>query len=97
MNIIEQTIKTLEEYLHEETWRYTEPPLGKKECELFLKLLKEPEKVEEKPKGRWRKIYLPLPLSDSAKKAYRCSECNLTYDVDTHYCPNCGADMRGEE
>ena len=26
---------------------------------------------------------------------YRCSECSTTWDADTNYCPNCGADMRG--
>lgn len=26
---------------------------------------------------------------------YRCSECHLTYEVDTNYCPNCGAKMDG--
>lgn len=39
-NFIKRTIKNLEEYLHNEMWRYTEPPLGKEECELFLNLLK---------------------------------------------------------
>ena len=33
----------------------------------------------------------------TGEKPYRCSECALTYDTDTRFCPNCGADMRGEE
>ena len=27
---------------------------------------------------------------------YRCSECNLTFDAETNYCPNCGAKMDGD-
>lgn len=27
---------------------------------------------------------------------YRCSECGMTYITNTKYCPNCGADMRGD-
>lgn len=27
----------------------------------------------------------------------KCSECLTIHDVKTNYCPNCGADMRGEE
>ena len=42
-NFIKKTIKSLEEYLHHEMWRYTEPPLGREECELFLKLLTQKE------------------------------------------------------
>ncbi|MBO7734363.1 MAG: hypothetical protein J6S67_17495 [Methanobrevibacter sp.] len=53
--------------------------------------------VKERPNtGRWKKVYLPLPLSDSTREAYRCSECSLTFDSDTNYCPNCGADMNKE-
>lgn len=46
--------------------------------------------------GRWKKVYLSLPLSDSTREAYCCSECNLTFDSDTNYCPNCGANMNNE-
>lgn len=28
---------------------------------------------------------------------YRCSECKRMVDEDFRFCPNCGADMRGEQ
>lgn len=28
---------------------------------------------------------------------WRCTNCDSYYDVDTNYCPNCGADMRPKE
>lgn len=34
-------IETLEEYLNEQMYLFVEPPLGKEECEIFLKLLKQ--------------------------------------------------------
>lgn len=37
----EEIIEELEEYLNDGMYFYCEPPLGKEECELFLKLLKE--------------------------------------------------------
>ena len=62
-----EIIENLEEYLQEEMWRYTEPPLGKEECEIFLKLLKQ---KEERPKeknvsdnnvGKWIPVSEGLP------------------------------------
>lgn len=36
-----EVIEKLEEYINDGMWLYVEPPLGKEECELFLKLLKQ--------------------------------------------------------
>lgn len=45
--------------------------------------------VEERPKGKW--IKNPLQgLKD-------CSVCHYVSIEPKNYCPNCGADMRGEE
>lgn len=46
------------------------------------------EKMAEKPKGEWL--------------FHRCNKCGKGYDKNInldnyHFCPNCGADMRGEE
>lgn len=52
-------------------------------------------KALERPQGKW--------IDDSKEDSYyaNCSHCD--YQIDTHYergylnyCPNCGADMRGE-
>ncbi|MEE0968736.1 MAG: hypothetical protein U0M06_05125 [Clostridia bacterium] len=43
--------------------------------------------------GEWEKqVFI---IFDSEKVGYRCSECNTTWDTPTHYCPNCGAKMKG--
>ena len=43
--------------------------------------------------GRWIKRQL---ADEPTAFGYRCSECHLTYEVDTNYCPNCGAKMDGK-
>lgn len=44
--------------------------------------------------GRW--LYKRCVVFDFIKDAYRCSECNTTWDAESNYCPNCGARMDGE-
>lgn len=51
------------------------------------------EHHKEERKGRWVK----RQFADDCTTAYRCSECHTTWDANTNYCPNCGADMRGNE
>ena len=43
--------------------------------------------------GEWEKR--TFIIFDSEKVGYRCSECNTTWDANTNYCPNCGANMKG--
>ena len=43
-------------------------------------------------RGRWIKRQF---ADEPTAFGYRCSECHLTYEVDTNYCPNCGAKMNG--
>ena len=48
----------------------------------------------DRPKGEWiltdnDKEYIPL--------FYTCSVCGMKYTEEYNYCPNCGADMRGDE
>ena len=38
-------------------------------------------------KGKW------IDLWDR----YRCSACNMEHSYEENFCPNCGADMRGEQ
>ena len=42
--------------------------------------------------GEWIMQNEELKISD-----YRCSECGHYQDDKTDFCPNCGADMRGEK
>ena len=47
-------------------------------------------------KGMWTKIR--LTDKDYGARAKECSSCGSTFfnTIRWHYCPNCGADMRGE-
>ena len=50
--------------------------------------LEECDEVEpERKKGEW------IDLWDR----YRCSVCNMEHNYEENFCPNCGADMRGEK
>lgn len=50
--------------------------------------------IEERKKGKW------ISLDDFRGKyntyGYKCSECGEHSEYEEKYCPNCGADMRGE-
>lgn len=50
--------------------------------------------VVEVVRGRWIKRQF---ADEPTAFGYSCSECHLTYEVDTNYCPNCGAKMDGKE
>lgn len=45
-----------------------------------------------KNKGKWEKIW----RTDCMCLEYVCSKCGNGEDYQTDFCPNCGADMRGE-
>ena len=42
-----------------------------------------------RPKGLWK-------IHDLVRHLYRCSECQTITQIRFNFCPNCGADMRGE-
>lgn len=47
--------------------------------------------VTDRPKGKWVN-------KEGVYGAVYCSECNYELRVNnTNFCPNCGADMRGED
>lgn len=61
--------------------------------------------IEERKKGKWISDMddEPVVIKDgSPDKSCHCSECGEwlvasdEYDVKGNFCPNCGADMRGE-
>lgn len=47
--------------------------------------------------GKWIMDRIVSLSLDSCRFVPMCSECRLHFDVKTRYCPNCGADMKGEQ
>ena len=44
--------------------------------------------IEARPQGEWKFV---------KHGYYECSECkHLSYEIKSNFCPNCGADMRGD-
>lgn len=65
--------------------------LSHREHKMTMQCLDDLPTVEPRAKGHW--IELPGVIG----VAY-CSECNYQLtENNTNFCPNCGADMRGEE
>ena len=51
--------------------------------------------VADRPQGKW--IFRREFVEDTPFTGYRCSNCNYWKSMGAwNYCPNCGADMRGE-
>ena len=77
-----EIIKELEEYLQSGLWRYTEPELGKEECELFLKYLKqEEEKSKNKTLYRGVAIYKTEHGYEPSVSANTLDGCKNFLDV----------------
>lgn len=71
---------------HRDLWHYEQALDGIREML---------ERESERKTGRW--IAKPLYLGSDAK-VYTCSECKSPFWWDSmNYCPNCGAEMRGEQ
>ena len=51
---------------------------------------------EERPKGKWEIIYGEHIRAGLRPIMYACDVCGVV-GSQTNFCPNCGADMRGEE
>ena len=64
-----------------------------------LDVIKAAPTVEERPNGKWIKVMATPKNIDG----YRCSNCfrdfhtKVPYFAEFNFCPNCGADMRGEK
>ena len=52
--------------------------------------------VEERPQGKWVKEDIEFTF-DNFQSVYRCSKCCKRFYQKFNFCPNCGADMRGEK
>lgn len=49
----------------------------------------------ERKKGKWiDETFKPWGL---VYHPYKCDQCGEHSEADSNFCPNCGADMRGEE
>ena len=49
---------------------------------------------EDRAKGEW--IVLDIVCREEICLPYECSNCGFRYGSRFNYCPNCGADMKGE-
>lgn len=57
--------------------------------EVFSELMQAPSAQPERKRGKW----IPWKYHDG----FRCENCNEPVDDKYNFCPNCGADMRGED
>ena len=64
-------------------------------CEIIDSLPSAQPTIEERKTGKW----IDITNYESLDEEYKCSVCGyeLYYSYPTKFCPNCGADMRGEE
>ena len=52
--------------------------------------------VEEVKRGEWEE-QRTIFMDNEITLGFRCTACDLTSSAQSLYCPNCGADMRGDE
>ena len=55
-----------------------------------------PDALPERKKGKWRRRLVDCGFNAD----WHCSECDWKTSLEEHgynFCPNCGADMRGEQ
>jgi len=54
----------------------------------------------DRPQGEWERVsadkYVQHAYHYYRCSKYRCSKCGYDHIGKTNYCPNCGADMRGD-
>ena len=65
--------------------------LGRRSLEAVMETIKEQPTVELPVRGRWIR-------QDETYTKFMCSNCGTFNHPSTYdFCPNCGADMRGEK
>lgn len=60
-------------------------------------IMRLPSVTPERKMGKWKTALLDHEAFGVRPKVLYCSECNQCIAYPTRYCPNCGADMRGEQ
>lgn len=73
-----------------ETKKYCYP------CREILKEINDAPTIEERKTGKWMVSYLEHEAMGIRPKLLYCSECCQCIAYSTNFCPNCGADMKGE-
>ena len=74
----------------------------------FVNLVKRQPTIEERKMGQWEEIrVMPEAYDITGEKTWasvmRCNKCGFEafaiegHFAQYHFCPNCGADMRGEQ
>ena len=63
-----------------------------KACEVneFIDYIDSAPTVDKRPPGKWINKFI------GGNECVMCSECELHFDIGTNFCPNCGADMKGD-
>lgn len=95
----EKTIRVLEalenDFLYDDEG-YADDSKEYKDTVIALRMAIDMLKQESKT-GYWEREIISLPLSDSSKGCYKCSNCNTHWEYAFKHCPNCGAKMKSEE
>ena len=62
--------------------------VGTSDYEKMLEII-DSQPTLERPHGKWK-------ITDNrwGVGTWLCTRCESYYDIDTNFCPNCGADMR---
>lgn len=68
----------------------TEYDLSEESVEWCRSKMDKEEVGHERKKGKW----IDYPIADGF---FQCTECGVLRESWCNFCPNCGADMRGEE
>lgn len=65
--------------------------------EIAIELIKRQPTIDAEPvrHGKW--VFNPSDAIEAMFAKPKCSECGFESADGGNYCPNCGADMRGEE
>lgn len=74
---------------------------------ILKNLIDEQPTIEERKTGRWEEIHIDVANDDKGRsyRFYVCTACGVTSipamlaieKKQLKFCPNCGADMRGEK